>query len=295
MAMLDTSTNQRDALRDVGSTVTLANGVRMPRLGLGTYRSAEGGDVESSVLAALEIGYRGIDTASLYGNEEGIGEALRQSGVPRTEIFVASKVGTSEQGYNSTLQAFDRSLCRLGTDYLDLYLIHWPQPQTAETWRGTLETWRAMERLYAEGMVRAIGVCNFLEHHLDELAQVADVTPMVDQYEMHPWLQQPSLAAYCDSRGIVRQAWAPVMKGRAGDVPELVEIGKRHGKSASQVSIRWILQSGAITIPKSVHRQRLEENADVFDFALSAEEMAAIGTLDRGYRFGPEPDRGGFR
>lgn len=293
--MLDTYAHDKDVLRDLSSTIGLSNGVRMPRLGLGTYRSAQGGDVEASVAAALEIGYRSIDTASLYGNEEGIGAALRASGVPRDEIFITSKVGNSEQGYNSTLHAFDRSLHRLGLDHLDLYLIHWPQPQTPESWRVTVETWHAMERLYAEGVVRSIGVCNFMVHHLEELAQAAEIVPMVDQYEFHPWLQQPELGSYLDEHGIVAEAWAPVMKGRVGEVPELVMIAETHGKSAAQVAIRWILQHGMVTIPKSVHRERVAENADVFDFELSDEEMAMIDLLDRDYRFGPHPDRGGVR
>lgn len=283
------------ALFGLDSKVLLRNGVAMPRLGLGTYRSAEGGDVERSVAGALEIGYRGIDTASLYRNEEGIGSAVRASGVPREELFIASKVGNPEQGYDSTLGACAGSLKRLGLDYLDLYLIHWPQPQSPELWQGTLDTWRAMERLLAEGSVRAIGVCNFLARHLEELAKVSDTVPMVNQYEFHPWLQQPELGAYCREHGIVGQAWAPVMKGRVGEVPELVAIAEAHSKSAAQVAIRWILQHGMVTIPKSVHRERIVENADVFDFELTAEQMATIDSLDRGYRFGPEPDNGGYR
>lgn len=273
---------------DITAIVTLANGVEMPRLGLGTYKSAEGGDVERSVTAALELGYRSIDTASLYGNEAGIGAAIAASGVPRSEIFLASKVWNDEQGFDRTLAAFERSLTRLGTDYLDLYLVHWPREQTPDTWR-------ALERLYAEGSVRAIGVCNHLQHHLEELLGVADVAPMLDQYEFHPWLQQPSLREYCAAHDMVVEAWAPLMKGRAGDVPELVAIASAHGKSPAQVAIRWLLQLGVVTIPKSVHPGRVAENADVFDFALTGEEMATIATLDRGYRFGPEPDRGGER
>lgn len=275
-------------LTGLSDTVRLANGVEMPRLGLGTYKSAEGGDVEGAVTAALELGYRSIDTASLYGNEVGIGRAISASSVPRSEVFLTSKVWNDEQGYNSTLAAFARSLERLGTDYLDLYLVHWPRAETPETWR-------AIERLYAEGIVRAIGVCNHLEHHLEALLAGADVAPMVDQYEMHPWLQQPSLWRYCEAHGIVAEAWAPLMKGRVAEEPALVSVAHRHSKSPSQVAIRWLLQHGVITIPKSVHRDRIAENAAVFDFVLAAEEMAAIDAVDRGERFGPEPDRGGER
>lgn len=275
-------------LTGLSDTVRLANGVEMPRLGLGTYKSAEGGDVEGSVLAALELGYRSIDTASLYGNEAGIGRAIAASGVARGEIFLTSKVWNDEQGYDNTLAAFSRSLDRLGTSYLDLYLVHWPREQTHETWR-------AIERLYAEGAVRAIGVCNHLEHHLEALLSVAEVAPMVDQYEMHPWLQQPSLRRYCEAHGIVVEAWAPLMKGRVAEEPALVEIAARHGKSPAQVAIRRLLQHGVVTIPKSVHRDRIAENASVFDFALTDADMAAIDAVDRGERFGPEPDRGGER
>lgn len=287
--MLDIHEKEDEVLSDLsGSTMRLVNGVEMPRLGLGTYKSTQGGDVERSVTAALEIGYRSIDTASLYANEEGIGAAIRASGVPRDAIFLTSKVWNSEQGYNTTLQAFDRSLKKLGTDYLDLYLVHWPRAETPETWK-------AIERLYAEGLVRAIGVCNHLQHHLEALMAMANVMPMIDQYEFHPWLQQPTLEAFCDTHSIAVEAWAPLMKGHVTDVPELVEIGALHGKSAAQVAIRWLLQHDVVTIPKSVHPDRVAENADVFDFELTDEQMAAINALDRGYRYGPEPDRGGVR
>ena len=275
-------------LTDITDTIELANGVTMPRLGLGTYKSAEGGDAERSVTAALEFGYRSIDTASLYGNEAGIGAAIAASGVPRSELFLTSKMWNDEQGFDTTLSAFERSLARLGTSYLDLYLVHWPREQTHDTWR-------ALERLYAEGAVRAIGVCNHLEHHLEALLAVADVPPMIDQYEFHPWLQQPSLRAYCQSHGIVVEAWAPLMKGRVAEVPELVAIAAAHGKTPAQVAVRWLLQLDVVTIPKSVHAGRIAENADVFDFALTGAEMATIASLDRRYRFGPEPDRGGER
>jgi diketogulonate reductase-like aldo/keto reductase len=271
-------------LESIGDTVTLANGVEMPRLGLGTYKSAEGGDVERAVAAALALGYRLIDTASMYGNEVGIGRALAESGVPRDEVFLTSKVWNDEQGYDETLAACERSLTRLGTGYLDLYLVHWPRPETPETWR-------AMERLLDEGIVRAIGVCNHLQHHLERLLETASVLPMVNQYEFHPYLQQTSLLGYCEGHDIVVQAWAPLMRGRVAEVPEIVEIAQRHGKSPAQVAIRWILQHGVATIPKSVHPERIAENADVFDFALTVDQMRAIDALDRGERLGPHPDR----
>ena len=272
-------------LHGIGDTISLANGVEMPRLGLGTYKSAQGGDVEAAVTYALQIGYRGIDTASMYQNEEGIGRAIAASDTPRAAIFLASKVWNDEQGYDKTLAACEGSLRRLGTDYLDLYLVHWPRPETAQTWR-------AMERLLSEGTVRAIGVCNHLQHHLEDLLRTAEVPPMVNQYEFHPWLQQPDLMDWCQDRDIVVQAWAPLIRGRGGEIPELVKIGDSHGKSPSQVALRWILQHGAVTIPKSTHRERVAENADLYDFSLSDDEMRAIDLVDRNKRLGPHPDVG---
>lgn len=270
------------------STRSLSNGVAIPRLGLGTYKAAQGFQVESQVAAALEIGYRGIDTARIYGNEDGVGRAIAASGIPRDELFVATKVWNDDQGYESTLAAFDGSMERLGLDVLDLYLVHWPQPLLMR------DTWRAMEEVYASGRVRAIGVCNHLVHHLEDLQGFASIMPMVDQVEHHPGLQQPALRDWCAANGVVMQAWAPVMRGRVFGIPELVAIGARHGKTAAQVSLRWILQHDVVTIPKSVHVERLRENADVFDFELSEQEMQVIDGLDRGERIGPNPDTGPF-
>lgn len=269
----------------IESTLRLANGVEMPRLGLGTYKAAEGSEVEREVAVALEAGYRSIDTASLYGNEAGIGRAIASSGISREELFLTTKVWNDEQGHRHTLEAFDRSLDRLGTAYVDLYLVHWP---IATHYAGT---WRAMEELYATGRARAVGVCNFLAHHLQALEKVATIRPMVDQVEFHPRLQQPGLQAYCEERGIVFEAWAPIMRGRVFEIPEMIEIGRRHGKSAAQVAIRWVLQSGHVVIPKSVDPERIRGNADVFDFELSAGEMREIAALDTGERIGPDPER----
>lgn len=270
-------------LSGLKDTIELANGVAMPRVGFGTYKLTEPGTVEAAVTAALETGYRSIDTASLYGNEVEIGTAIAASAVPREEIFLTTKVWNDEQGYDETLRAFDRSLDRLGTDYVDLYLVHWPRRQTPETWR-------ALEHLYAEGRARAIGVCNHLQHHMEELLRTAKVRPMVNQYEMHPWLQQPALLEYCKRERIVVEAWAPIIKGRANEDPQLVAIAGRHGKTAAQVCLRWELQQGVVVIPKSSHPARIAENADLFDFELSDEEMALVATLDRGQRTGPDPD-----
>ncbi len=266
--------------------IPLTGGTSMPRLGLGTYRSRPGFEVEHEVGFGLtEVGYRGIDTAALYGNEDGVSRAVKASGVPRDEVFIATKVWNDDQGYGRTLAAFDRSLHQLDMDYVDLYLIHWPDPRLMES------TWRAMEEIHASGRARAIGVCNFLVHHLEALLAFAEVPPAVDQAEHHPYLQQPALREFCRCEGIALQAWAPVMRGRVFDEPVLARIGEAHDKTAAQVSIRWILQHGVTTIPKSVHDERIRENADVFDFELSPAEMGAIDALDRRERIGPDPDR----
>jgi diketogulonate reductase-like aldo/keto reductase len=273
------------ALLSLEDRVEIAPGVRMARLGLGTYKSAEGPDVEGEVSYGLHLGYRHIDTAALYGNERGVGRALRASGVARDDVTVATKVWNSDQGYNSTLKAFDASLDRLGLEYVDLYLIHWPMPRVMR------ETWRAMEEIQMSGRARAIGVCNFLVHHLEELRAFANVPPVLDQVEHHVRLQQPELRDYCAEHGITLQAWAPIMRGRVGEIPELLEIARGHEKTAAQVAIRWILQHGATTIPKSVHHERVAENADVFDFELTTAEMAVLDGLDRRERIGGHPDQ----
>ena len=274
-------------LGSLGDVVEIAPGVLMNRLGLGTYKANEGPDVEGEVAFGLSIGYRLVDTAALYGTEESVGEALRASGIRRDELFVATKLWNTEQGFDSTLAAFDKSLAALNMDYVDLYLVHWAMPAT------TVDTWRAMEEILASGRTRAIGVCNFLPHHLDELLGSASVPPAVNQFEFHMRLQQPELVEYCRAHGITMQAWAPIMRGRVNLIPELVEIAQRHRRTPAQVSIRWILQQDITTIPKSVHSDRIAENADVYDFELSDAEMAAISGLDPGQRIGPDPDRFG--
>lgn len=274
-------------LHSLEDRVDIAPGVAMPRLGIGTYRSQPGTEAEHEVRFALGIGYRGVDTASMYGNEEAVGRAIARSGLARDEVFVATKVWNSEQGHDETLAACERSLGRLGLEFVDLYLIHWPRPEL------TRETWRAMEELLAAGKVRAIGVCNFLVPHLEDLLSFANVPPAVDQVEHHPRLQQPELRMFCHDSGIMMQAWAPLMRGGVARIPEIVEIARRHGKSPAQVSIRWILQHGVTTIPKSVHEERIAENADVFDFELTAAEMAVIDSLDTADRIGHHPDVGG--
>lgn len=274
-------------LRSLGDVVEIAPGVMMNRLGLGTYKANEGPDVEGEVVEGLALGYRLVDTAALYGNEGSVGEALRASGIPREELFVTTKLWNTEQGFDTTLAAFDASLAALNMDYIDLYLIHWAMPTT------TAETWRAMEQILASGRTRAIGVCNFLPHHIDQLMESANVPPAVNQFEFHMRLQQPELVAYCRAHDITMQAWAPIMRGRVNLVPELVDIAQRHHKTPAQISLRWILQQDITTIPKSVHSDRIAENADVYGFTLSDSEMAAIKALDTGTRIGPDPDRFG--
>lgn len=265
------------------STVELRAGVSIPRLGFGTYK-AHGEDAADSVSEALRIGYRSVDTASLYGNETEVGAAVRNSGLPRSDVFVTTKVWNEEQGYSETRAALAASLGRLGMDYVDLYLVHWPN---RERMRGT---WRAMEELLAEGATRAIGVCNHLPYQLDVLLDGANVPPAVDQVEFHPRLQQPDLQSYLAEKGIALEAWAPIMRGRVAEIPQIVAIAERHEVTPAQVSIRWALELGHIVIPKSVHPSRIAENADVFGFELSEEEHETLASLDRGERLGPDPN-----
>ncbi|MFC0874965.1 aldo/keto reductase [Saccharicrinis sp. FJH2] len=275
-------------ITDLAGTVTLNNGVEMPYLGLGVYLTKDGEEVETAVFSALEAGYRHIDTASFYHNETGVGNAIAKSDVDRKDIFVTTKVWNSDQGYEKTLKAFEVSLKKLQLDYLDLYLVHWPV-------KGKFtDTWRAFEKLYKEGLIRAIGVSNFHEVHLTELLKMAEVIPAVNQVEFHPYLVQQSLVDFCKSKGIQHEAWSPLMQGGVLDVMLLNEIGKKYDKSPVQVTLRWNLQRGTVTIPKSVHPERIRQNADIFDFELSEEEMRAINALDRNQRVGPDPENFNF-
>ncbi len=268
----------------LGSTLTLNNGIEMPRFGLGVFRTEVGSETENAVQWALEAGYRAIDTAAAYGNEAEVGKSVRTSSIPREEIFVTSKVATGDLSYEKTKAAFERSLNKLGLDYIDLYLIHWP----VNDWQGA---WRALVEIHKAGGLKAIGVSNFLQHHLEELIAVSGVVPAANQIEYHPYLQQPDLIAFCHQHKIAVTAWAPIMKGRVMDVPTLIEIGEKYGKSPVHVTLRWMLQTDIITIPKSARQERILSNADVFDFELSAEEIAAIHALDKNERIGPHPDR----
>ncbi|MEU0845249.1 aldo/keto reductase [Streptomyces sp. NPDC005962] len=265
--------------------VTLHNGVEIPQLGFGVFQ-VDDEQTTGAVLSALEAGYRSIDTAAIYGNEAGVGRALATSGVPREELFLTTKLWNADQGYDSTLAAFDTSLAKLGTDYADLYLIHWPTPARDRY----LETWRALEKLLADGRTRAIGVSNFQPDHLRRLLDHSGVVPVVNQVELHPYLQQGELRAFHSDHRIATEAWSPLAQGALLQDPALTALAQRHGKTPAQVVLRWHLQLGNIVIPKSVTPARIRENIDVFDFTLTGEDIETITALDRGGRTGPDPD-----
>lgn len=273
---------------EIFKKVTLQNGVEMPIFGLGVYKVEEGVQIEETIETALNLGYRLIDTASMYQNEVGVGKAIRDSGIPREEVFITTKVWNSDQGYDSTLKAFETSLEKLGLEYIDLYLIHWPV-------KGKyIETWHALEKLYQEGKVRAIGVSNFQVHHLEDLMENSSEKPTVNQVELHPLLSQKELRDYCLEQNIKVEAWSPLARGRFLDEPRLKEIAARHGKTAAQVILRWHLQNDIIAIPKSVTQSRLKENADIFDFELSQQDINEINDLNQYERFGANPDNFDF-
>jgi len=268
----------------INDCTTLNNGVQMPWFGLGVYKTEPGQEVETSVRLAIENGYRSIDTAKLYNNEEGVGQAIRDAGVKREDIFVTTKVLNSDQGYESTLQAFEASRQRLGMDYVDLYLIHWPGTRLYK------ETWKALEKLYKDGHVRAIGVSNFQIRHLEDILQDCEFVPMVNQVEYHPRLTQANLLSYCKQNRIQMEAWSPLMRGKLLDDPTINQIATAHHKTAAQVILRWDLDHGVVTIPKSIHADRIKANADIFNFSLTADEMATIDSLNTNERVGPDPD-----
>ncbi|MDX2701546.1 aldo/keto reductase [Streptomyces sp. PA03-6a] len=265
--------------------ITLNNGVTMPQLGFGVFQVPDA-DTAAAVTSALESGYRSIDTAAIYGNEAGVGQALAASGIARDELFVTTKLWNGDQGYDNTLAAFDASLAKLGLDHVDLYLIHWPAP-ARDTY---LDTWRAFEKIHAEGRARAIGVSNFQPAHLQRLIDNSDVVPAVNQVELHPQLQQAELRAFHARHGIATEAWSPLAQGAVLKDPVITGIAGRLGRTPAQVILRWHLQLGNVVIPKSVTPERIRENLDVFDFALSDADVAAITALDNGTRIGPDPD-----
>ncbi|MFF9813400.1 aldo/keto reductase [Streptomyces sp. NPDC014006] len=265
--------------------ITLNNGVEMPQLGFGVWQVPDD-EAERAVATALEAGYRSIDTAAIYGNEEGTGKAIAASGLPREDIFVTTKLWNSEQGHDSTLRAFDTSLAKLGLDYVDLYLIHWPLPSKD----AYVDTYKAFEKLHADGRVRAIGVSNFLEPHLDRLIAETSVIPAVNQIELHPHLQQRAAREYHAEQGIATEAWSPLGSGKGIlEIPAIVAIAQKHGRTPAQVVLRWHLQLGNVVIPKSVTPSRIKENIEVFDFSLDDEDLAAISALNEDRRLGPDP------
>jgi methylglyoxal/glyoxal reductase len=270
-------------ITDINGTVKLNNGVEIPYFGLGTWQSNDGPEVINAVHYALDAGYRLIDTATLYQNEKSIGEAIKENGINREELFITTKVWNDDQGFEKTLKAYDRSLKLLGVEIIDLYLIHWPVTGKY------LETWNALEKIYKEGRVRAIGVSNFLKLHLDYLLPKVEIVPAVNQMEFHPYLIQQGLVDLCTENNIIYQAWSPIMQGRVFDIPLLKQLGKKYRKNAAQIVLRWDLQRGVPTIPKSVNQARIISNAEIFDFKLTAEEVALINGLDKNHRFGYDP------
>jgi methylglyoxal/glyoxal reductase len=265
-------------------TTTLHNGVKMPWFGLGVFKVKEGAEVVESVKVAIKNGYRSIDTAAIYQNEEGVGQGIKESEIPRKELFITSKVWNADQGYESALQAYETSLNKLGLEYLDLYLIHWPGKNKFK------ETWKALEKLYKDGRVRAIGVSNFKIHHLEELLKDAEIKPMVNQVEYHPHLTQKDLLAFCEKEGIQLEAWSPLKQGELLTDSTINEIAEKYGKTAAQVILRWDLQTKVVTIPKSIKEQRIIENANIFDFELSSEDIKKLDRLNKNERVGSDPD-----
>ncbi|MER5437634.1 aldo/keto reductase [Streptomyces sp. NPDC002790] len=266
-------------------TVTLNNGVEIPQLGFGVFQVPDD-ETTAAVTAALEAGYRSIDTAAIYGNETGVGRALATSGIAREDLFITTKLWNADQGYDATLAAFEASLAKLGLDHVDLYLIHWPTPER-DLYR---ETWKAIEKLVADGRIRAAGVSNFQPAHIERLLEDTRLVPAVNQVELHPGLQQSELRAVHADLGIATEAWSPLAQGAVLGDEAITTIAARHGKSPAQVVLRWHLQLGNVVIPKSVTPARIRENLDVFDFTLTDDELASIATLDRDLRTGPHPD-----
>ncbi len=268
---------------DIKSKYTLNNGVEIPYLGLGTYKMAAGNETYNAVRTALDYGYRHIDTASIYGNEAEVGKAVKESGIPREDIFVTTKVWNSEQGYEKTLKAFEKSQKKLGLKYIDLYLIHWPVKEHRK------KTWLALEKIYRERLVRAIGVSNYLVSHIHELMDYAEAAPTVNQVEFSPFLYQKELLSVCDANNIKIEAYTPLVRGRKKDDPRLIEISQKYGKTWAQVLIRWALQHELVVLPKSSHTDRIIENGNVFDFYIEDEDMIVLDSMNEDYRVSWDP------
>jgi diketogulonate reductase-like aldo/keto reductase len=271
-------------MTSINDYTTLNNGVKMPWFGFGVFQTKEGEEVEQAVKWALEAGYRSIDTAAIYGNEHGVGKAIRESGVPREEIFLTTKVWNDDMRAKRVQEAFQESLDRLEMEYVDLYLVHWPVKGVYK------EAWAALEKIYQSGKAKAVGVSNFLMHHLEDILESGTLVPAVNQVEFHPYLLQPELLNFCKEHKIRMEAWSPLMQGKILSVPEVQQLAEKYQKTPVQVVLRWDLQHGVITIPKSVHKERIIANAQVFDFELSAEDMAMLDALDAGQRVGADPD-----
>ena len=267
-------------------TITLNNGVEIPQLGFGVYQ-VKPDETAQAVQTALEVGYRHIDTAEMYGNEKGVGEGVRNSGVPREEVFITSKLNNGFHAHDDALAAFDGTIEALGFDYVDLFLIHWPLPGIDVDF---VETWKAMEEIYRSGRAKSIGVSNFSAHHLRKLHGETEVVPSVNQIEVHPYLAQEELRAFNAQHQIATEAWSPIAQGKVLDDAAILRVAERVGKSPAQVTLRWHIQRGDIVFPKSVTRSRIEENLALFDFELSEDDLREINALDRGERTGPDPD-----
>jgi 2,5-diketo-D-gluconate reductase A len=267
-------------------TIRLNNGVEIPQLGFGVYQVPPE-DTADAVATALEIGYRHIDTAEMYGNEKGVGEAVARAGLDRGEVFVTSKLNNGFHRRDDALRAFDQSLADLGLEYLDLFLIHWPLPGIDVDY---IETWKAMEEIYASGRCRAIGVSNFQAHHLRRLFSQAQVRPAVNQIEVHPYLTQEELRAFDADHEVVTEAWSPIAQGKVLGDPVVQRVAERYSRTPAQVVLRWHVQRGDVVFPKSVSRERMQENFELFDFELDGDAMGDLTALDRGERTGPDPD-----
>ena len=277
--------NREKVELSIDTKLKLNNGIEMPIFGLGTYQAGKGEETQQAVLHALEVGYRLIDTAKIYGNEEDVGEALRRCGILREEVFVTTKLSNSDHGYESAIAACDESLNKMGLSYLDLYLIHWP----VEGLRN--ETWKALETLLEEGKCRAVGVSNYMIWHLEELLSSSSTIPAVNQVEFSPYLYQKDLLDFCRSHDIQLEAYSPLTKGLKLNDPKLVAIASKYSKSTAQVLIRWVLQHGIMVIPKSARKERIDENADVFDFTISPEDMKELDSFDQNLRTSWDPSR----
>lgn len=287
-------------MKDLDKKLTLSNGVGIPILGFGTYKMEDDEIVLNSVREAIKAGYRHIDTASFYKNEENVGngirEGLKHTGLKRKDIFVTTKVWNTEQGYENTLNAFNNSLQRLNMDYVDLYLIHWPVTKDyADTWQSRIkETWKAMEKLYKEGKIRAIGVSNFLVHHLEELMSSCEIKLMVNQIEFHPGHNQKETVEFCKKHKIVVEAWSPLGRGVILENEFLSEIAKRYNRTIAQICLRWIIQQGIVALPKSVTLERIKSNFEIFDFELSEEDMDKITNMEPAGYSGSDPNLGRY-